>query len=62
MPKAPTEILKALALLEKTGDLCADFPGFCQSFGIIKVAERDKRLVSLEFEIDDIGHGGWEQR
>jgi hypothetical protein len=62
MPKPPAKVLKALALLEKTGNLSADFPGFCQGFGIIEIAERDKRLVSLEFEIDDIGHGGWEQR
>lgn len=62
MPEPPAKVLKALALLKKTGNLCADFPGFGQGFGVIEIAERDKRLVSLEFEIDDIGHGGWEQR
>lgn len=47
MPKPPTEVLETLALLEMSGDLCADLPGFSQGFAVVHVMEGDEGLVAL---------------
>ena len=38
-PETPTEVLKALALLEVLGDLCADFPCFSEGIAVGYLAE-----------------------
>lgn len=38
-PEAPTEVFKALALLEVLGDLCADLPCFGERIGVGNLAK-----------------------
>lgn len=47
VPEPPTEVLETLALLEMSGDLCADLPSFCQGFAVVHVVKGDEGLVAL---------------